>query len=397
MTVLWVIWWISAFIIFWAMLGYPLSLILLNKLFGRDNKKDYGYEPSVTVMIVVHNEAGDIAAKLNNTVALDYPADKLEVIIASDYSTDGTDEIVERFIKEHPEIKMRLHRTVGRGGKTVAQNEAQKLCTTELLVMTDANAMLEKNAVRELAAAFSDPSVAYVTGQLKYINTKSNDAAASEGLYWKMDLACRRAESRIQTITAGNGALYAVKNRDYKVVAPIKSHDSQFPVLYALDGRRALYNPEAVAYEKAGEVRSDEYKRKVRMNRAILKGVMPGISIMNVFKYRWFSYFYFGHRTCRYLLWLAHLLVFAVNIPLAVTGNTVMAVLLALQAAVYLAAGIGMWTGCRCRLVRTITYYCMTVVAQWRGVFNMLTGKAAPFWGKAESTRNPMTGGHDER
>lgn len=161
MIVLWAIWWISAFIIFWAMLGYPLSLILLNKLFGRDNKKDYGYEPSVTVMIVVHNEAGDIAAKLNNTVALDYPADKLEVIIASDYSTDGTDEIVERFIKEHPEIKMRLYRTVGRGGKTVVQNEAQKLCTTELLVMTDANAMLEKNAVRELAAAFSDPSVAF--------------------------------------------------------------------------------------------------------------------------------------------------------------------------------------------------------------------------------------------
>jgi glycosyltransferase involved in cell wall biosynthesis len=387
MLVLKILWGMSAFIIFWAMMGYPASLVVLKKLIRRQNKKDESYEPTVTIMVVAHNEEKVIGEKLANLLNTDYPKDKLSFLIASDYSTDKTDEIVETFIMDNPDRDIRIHKSVNHYGKTNAQNEAQALCNTEILIMTDANAMFEPNAVKELVSYFTDPSIAYVSGQLRYMNTDGSNTANSEGFYWKLDLLCRSIESRIQTITAGNGAIYAVRNADYVVIPPIECHDSSFPVLYALKKKRAVYNPDAVAYEKAGEVNEDEFKRKVRMNRIILRGILPDIRILNVFSYRWFSYFYLGHRTCRYLLWLMHLLVFVLNIPLAFFCGVFWKVTLALQTMFYLFAVIGWLTKSNNTIIRFITYYCMTIIAQWKGVINIVTGKSKPVWEKAESTR----------
>ncbi|XCP84013.1 glycosyltransferase family 2 protein [Roseburia hominis] len=386
MLVLKIIWWVAVFVIFWAMIGYPTSLIVLDKIFKKENKKDYTYEPTVSIMAVAHNEEKVIAEKLQNLIETDYPADKLEFLIASDFSTDRTNEIVEAFIVEHPERRIRIHKSVNHLGKTNAQNETQEFCNTDILVMTDANAMLEPDAVRELVASFTSNDIAYVSGQLKYMNTEGNKTANSEGFYWKLDLMCRNIESKFQTITAGNGAIYAVRNKDYEKIPPIECHDSSFPIIFALEKKRAIYNPDAVAYEKAGEINEDEYKRKVRMNRIILRGIMPDIRVLNIFSHRWFSYFYFGHRTCRYLLWLMHMLVLVINIPLAV-GSTFWKIVLGLQILFYLIAIIGWFTKSGNRLVKIISYYCMTIMAQWKGVINIVIGKSKPVWEKAESTR----------
>lgn len=381
------VWWISIIVIFWAMIGYPASLVVLNKIFKKENKRDDSYEPTVTIMVVAHNEEKVIAEKLQNLMDTNYPKDKLEFLIASDFSTDKTDEIVENFIAQNPDRKIRIHKSVNHFGKTNAQNETQELCDTDILVMTDANAMFEPNAVKELVSYFTDPSIAYVSGQLRYMNTEGNKTANSEGFYWKLDLMCRNIESKFQTITAGNGAIYAVRNKDYRVIPPIECHDSSFPIVYALEKKRAIYNPDAIAYEKAGEVNEDEFKRKVRMNRRILKGIVPDLRVFNIFSYGWFSYFYFGHRTCRYLLWIAHLLAFVCNIPLALKKRWFWKLTMVFQAVFYIVAAIGWITKSGNRLVKIITYYCMTVMAQWKGVKNIVTGKAKPVWEKAESTR----------
>lgn len=381
-----VVWWIVAFIIFWAMVGYPVSLVIINKVLKRSNNKDNSYEPSVTIMVVAHNEERVIEEKLQNLLEIQYPTEKLKYLITSDYSTDKTNEIVETFISAHPERSIRLHKAIEHKGKTNAQNEAQKMCDTEILVMTDANAMFEPNAVKELVSYFADSDVAYVSGKLAYKNTGDNGTANSEGFYWKLDLLCRGIESRIQTITAGNGAIYAVRNSEYVDISPIECHDSSFPVLYALGHKRALYNPDAVAYEKAGEVDEDEFKRKVRMNRIILRGILPSAKILNVFSYRWFSYFYFGHRTCRYLLWIAHLLLLILNIPLAFNGPF-WVITLCLQLIFYSCALAGWQTKNTNKFLKIPAYYCMTVAAQWKGVINVITGKSKPVWEKAESTR----------
>ena len=131
----------------------------------------------------------------------------------------------------------------------------------------------------------------------------------------------------------------------------------------------------------------DEFKRKVRMNRIILRGICPDIRIFNVFAYRWFSYFYFGHRTCRYLLWLMHFLAFANNVPLAIMGGSFWKTILVLQVLFYGVAVIGWFTKSGNRLVKIVSYYCMTIMAQWKGAINFVTGKSKPVWEKAETTR----------
>ena len=387
MLALTIIWSVAVFVIFWAMIGYPLSLVILNKLFKRKNEKDYSYVPIVSIMVVAHNEEKVIEEKLNNLLKVDYPDEKIELLIASDYSTDRTNQIVESFISAHPEKKIRIHKTVNHYGKTNAQNETQELCNAEILVMTDANAMFEPNAVRELVSYFTDSSIAYVAGRLRYKNTEGNKTANSEGFYWKLDLMCRSIESKFQTITAGNGAIYAVRNKDYRKIPSIECHDATFPVTFALEKKRAVYNPDAIAYEKAGEKNKDEFKRKVRMNRLILKRICPSLKVFNVFSYRWFSYFFFGHRFCRYLLWLMHLLVLAINVPLAILGGLPWQIILGLQIIFYLIALIGWVTKGGNRWIKIVSYYCMTIAAQWKGVFNMITGKSKPVWEKVESTR----------
>lgn len=382
-----ILFYISGFIIVWAMVGYPVSLKFIGKLFkNRILKKDYSHQPTVTVMVVAHNEEKVILEKLNNILELNYPKEKLEFLIASDNSTDKTNEITKQFIKEHQNVNIRLYEVKARKGKTNAQNEAQKTVTTEYLVMTDANSIMDRDSVKELMAAFTSEDIAYVSGRLSIVNQGSSDVSNAESSYWDSDLATREIEGRIQTITAGNGALYACRTKDYYDFDPIQCHDSAMPPLYALEGKRAIANHDAIAYEKAGEVIEDEFGRKVRMNRIILKHILPDARILNIFKYKWFSYFYFGHRTCRYLLWISHLIVFITN-ALLIPESILYTLTFAGQLLFYLLALVRVITKSNNKYLTLVYYYCVTILAQWVGVYNILTGKAKPFWEKAESTR----------
>lgn len=378
---------ISAFIIIWAMVGYPVSIKFLGRLFkSRKIEKDYTHKPTVTVMVVAHNEEKIILEKLHNIIEIDYPKEKIEFLIASDNSTDKTNEIVKEFIANNPKIPIRLFEVKCRKGKTNAQNEAQKTVTTEYIVMTDANSMMDKSSVKELMATFTSENIAYVSGRLSIVNQGVSDVSNAEASYWDGDLSVREIEARIQTITAGNGALYACRTKDYYDFNPIQCHDSAMPIFYALKGKKAIANHDAIAYEKAGEVIEDEFERKVRMNRIILKHILPDIRILNIFKYKWFSYFYFGHRTCRYLLWISHLIVLVVNIFLVCKSWFYLMTFVG-QLLFYFLALIRAVTKNRNKYLTLIYYYTATIIAQWVGVYRILTGKAKPFWEKAESTR----------
>jgi len=382
-----ILFFISTFIIVWAMVGYPVSLKIIGKIYKfRKLQKDYNNQPTVTVMVVAHNEEKVILEKLHNVIEIDYSKEKIEFLISSDNSTDRTNEIVKKFIADHSEYKIRLYEVKARMGKTNAQNEAQKTVETEYLVMTDANSMMDKNAVKELMAAFTSDDIAYVSGRLSIVNQEASDVSNAEASYWDSDLAAREIEGRIQTITAGNGALYACRTKDYYDFNPIQCHDSAMPPLYALEGKRAIANHDAIAYEKAGEVIEDEFGRKVRMNRIILKHILPDIRILNVFKYGWFSYFYFGHRTCRYLLWISHLLLLASS-ALLIKESWIYSVAFLGQTLFYLLALLRAVTKSQNKFLTLIYYYTVTIMAQWVGVYRIITGKAKPFWEKAESTR----------
>lgn len=386
-SILMVVFVMSSFVILWAMIGYPFSLKILKFIFkNKKLDKNFNYIPNVTVMVVAHNEEKVIYNKLKNIIKLNYPDDKIEFLVASDNSTDKTNEIVSNFIRENPSYNIRLYEVNDRKGKTNAQNEAQKTVKSEILVMTDANSMMEADSVKELVSVFTTEDVSYVSGRLVIINQDSSDIASSENQYWDSDTKLREIESNLQTITAGNGAIYACRNDEYFDFDPIECHDIAMPTYYALQNKRAVYNPDAIAYEKAGETIEDEFKRKVRMNRSILRNILPDIKILNVFKYRWFTYFYLGHRTCRYLLWISHLVLFLSNIFI-VTSYWVFMVAFIGQVLFYLLALIKAITKVENKYLTVIYYYCATLLAQWAGVYNIITGRAKPFWDKAESTR----------
>lgn len=377
-------------IVFFAMLGYPLLLKLIQKTIKPDaNKKNEQYEPSVSYMIVAHNEEAVIRKKLENAVQLDYPIEKLEIVVASDNSTDRTNDIVANFINKNRRFNIVLYCSEEHKGKTNAQNEAQKITNGEILVMTDANSMVNADAIKELISYFTSDDIAYVCGKLVYLNSDDSDTSKSESAYWKLDLFMRDVESRVKSITAGNGALYAVRNRDYIDFESIYSHDSIMPFTYGIQGKRALFNPHAIAYEKAGETNADEYKRKVRMNRDLLDMLFWGIKIANPFKYGWLSLFFFGHRTCRYLIWLAHIVMLISSSYWMFTGSVIGLVLTIGQVVCFIISWLSIKGKMRGKssLIKFICYYGMTVIAQIHGVINIATGKAKPIWEKAESTR----------
>lgn len=383
MTLMTILFWISVFMIIWANIGYPFFILTLGKIIGKKNLKRKNYEPTVTIMIVAHNEEKVIENKLKNVLNLNYPKEKLSILVTSDNSTDRTNEIVQMYAERFNNIS--LYKVKNRKGKTNAQNEAAKLVNSEILVMTDANAMLEQNSIKELVSSFIE-NVSYVTGKLVYINKSETSTSESETSYWNLDTRIREIESNIQTITAGNGALYAIRTSEYVEFNPLMSHDSMMPLYYALNEKRAIANHQAIAYEKAGENDKDEFNRKVRMSRITLKFILPSLSILNIFKYKWFTIFYLGHRTSRYLLWLNHIIAFLSSLFLISNGYIYFLSFL-VQVIVYLLAFSKFYLNVNNKFTNFASYYCMTILAQLIGVIKTILGKNKPFWEKAESTR----------
>ena len=379
---------ISAFTAFYAMVGYPIVLLLIDKLKKpQKHSKDYGYEPTISYMITAHNEEEIIQKKLENSIEIDYPKEKIEILVVLDNCTDNTEIVVDNFIYRHPEYKIRKYHAVKHLGKLNAQNEAQKTIKSELIVMTDANTMVKKNAIRELAASFTSDDIAYVCGKLSYINQEDNLTGDSESTYWNLELKIRDIESRLKKIENGNGALYACKNKAYVDFEPIRCHDSAMPYYFAMHGKRAIFNPEAIAEERPGQSNNDEFDRKVRMNREFIHLPARDLKTINIFKYGWFSFIYFGHKTCRHNLWLAHLIALLSSVVMAVLKIKIGIVLVILQLLFFIVTLCQIKVSVKNRFIRMAGYYGMTVLAQFVAIYKGITGQSKPTWEKVDSTR----------
>lgn len=387
MLLLKILFWLMFLLIFHTLIGYPISLSVIHKFTKKEKRqRDMSLRPYVSIIVPVHNEETVIEQKLNNLIALDYPKELFEIIISSDNSTDRTNEIASRFIDENKGFNIKLYVVKERKGKTNAQNEAAKLARGEILVFTDANAILDKEALIHLVSSFTSDDIIYVTGKLVYVNSFDSITSYAENYYWNYDLYMRKAESDIKTITSGNGALYAIRKSEYVDFDPIKCHDGAMPLHAALNNKRAIFNEKALAFEKAGTTSRDEFKRKVRMFRSGLKPIYTDIRKYNPFRYGWFSYFYFSHRACRRLLFLFHSTLLVVNLFLLREHFFYIVSFLG-QSLFFTLAIIKKIFNLKNKLFYFPFYYSMTLIAQLIGTFNQITGRAKPFWEKAESTR----------
>jgi cellulose synthase/poly-beta-1,6-N-acetylglucosamine synthase-like glycosyltransferase len=321
----------------------------------------------VSVIVAAHDEESVIQRRLENLLALDYPRDRLELVVASDASSDRTDELVEQFADRG----VRLVRC-RRGGKVAAQNHTVPTTGGEILAFSDANATWAPDALRQLVRNFADPQVAYVCGQLRL---QAADGSNQEGAYWRYELALRAAESRLHSVTGGNGSIYAVRRSDYVDVDPRFGHDLSLPYLMVQRGRRAVYEPEALASEKPTPTNESEYRRKVRMfehcwlitlRGRMLRGLGP-VYLLEIV----------SHRHLRYASGLLHLVLLATNVVL-VDDGLVYQVILGCQLGLLAAALVG---------VGIARYYVLVTWATVVALVNYLRRGVPATWEAAEGTR----------
>jgi glycosyltransferase involved in cell wall biosynthesis len=366
--VLEIVFWASAAALAWTHLGYPALAWVVSRLSKRPVRKG-GEQPTVTFIVAAHNEEDVIERRVANLLALDYPAEKLEIVVASDASTDGTNEIVERIAAREPRV--RLIRCP-RGGKVAAQNLAVRETSGEILAFSDANSLWAAPALRKIVRNFADPEVGYVFGQHRY---EAPDGTNRESAYMRFETWLRARESEIGSTTGGYGSIYSVRRSDYVEVDPRFGHDLALPYVMVQRRRRAVYEPEAIVFEKPSRDIEDEFRRKVRMfehcwlivlRGKMLRGLDPMYFIQIV-----------SHRHLRYATGILHVLLLASNIVLIGQG-LVYKIALALQLA-FLAAAAA-----RPGLPR---YYVLVTWATLLALLRYVRFGVPAVWEKAEGTR----------
>ncbi len=346
MTAAVVLFWGSLVALAWTHALYPATVTLAARVRTRRVALDDAYLPSVAVIVTAYNEENSIERRLENLRALDYPPELLELVVTSDASTDRTEELAEA-------AGARVIRNP-RGGKVAAQDAAVRATQADVVAFSDANAIWAPDALRKLVRNIADPGVAYVCGRLRL---EAPDGSNKEGVYWRYELVTRAAESRLGSVTAGNGAVYALRRSDYVEVDPRFGHDLSLPYLMVQRGRRAVYEPEALAFERPTPTNESEYRRKVRMfehswlivlRGRMLRGQRPGYLVALL-----------SHRHLRYASGLLHLILLGSTLALFRHG-TVYAVALGLQLGLFAAAIFGVGIA---RYYVLITW--ATVVALW--------------------------------
>jgi cellulose synthase/poly-beta-1,6-N-acetylglucosamine synthase-like glycosyltransferase len=275
--------------------GYPALMFALSHILKRPVRRD-DITPRVSVIIAAYNEERDIGAKLKNTLWLDYPRDRMEIIVASDCSTDQTDDIVRGFgaqgviLRQQPE----------RFGKTVAQNRAVKISSGEILVFSDATTMYKRDAIRKIVRNFADPEVGCVAGQLIYANSSSSAVGDGCRSYWGYEKFLKRCESQVGSLIGVSGCLYAVRRICHARLANDMIDDFVIATEIHLQGLRTIYEPEAIAVEDANRRARDEFRMRVRVIKQTLSALHRYRHTLNPFRHKMFAFQMIAHKALRY-------------------------------------------------------------------------------------------------
>jgi cellulose synthase/poly-beta-1,6-N-acetylglucosamine synthase-like glycosyltransferase len=376
LTLVAVLFWASAGLLAYTHLGYPALLWLLAS--GREADRapapPPGPPPSVSLIVAAHNEEASIVRWVRSTLALDYPRELLEVIVVSDGSTDRT---AERATKAGADRVLE----VPRGGKVAALNAAVETARGELLAFSDANSAWEPGALGRLVTRFADPQVGYVCGRLVLVGGGREN---QEGIYWRYETAVRSLESRLAGVTAGNGAINAVRREAYVALDPTRGQDISLPFEVTKRGWRAVFEPGALAREPMATTLGSEFRRKRRM----LAGAWATILRHGMLSPRGYGPAYafeiLSHRALRYLSPILHLVVLAANLALLGQGPlypVTLAAQLALLAAAALAPVVPV------RSFRIARYYVAVTAASAAGLWDYLRRGVPVTWEKAEGTR----------
>jgi cellulose synthase/poly-beta-1,6-N-acetylglucosamine synthase-like glycosyltransferase len=367
--------WISAAWVAYVYAGYPLLAWLLSALVGRRVRKAE-ITPRVTVLTAAYNEAACIGRTVQNKLEQDYPAGFLDVIVVSDESVDGTDEIVASL---GPRVQ--LIRQSPRAGKTAALNLAVARAAGEILVFSDANSMYAPDTIRRLVSNFADPAVGYVTGKMVYVNEDGSLVGDGCSAYMKYENWLRASESGLAAVIGVDGGVDAVRRSAYRPMRADQQPDFVLPLSVAGQGYRVVYEPDARLHESALSEHGAEYRMRVRVTLRALWALWDMRHLMNPLRHGLLAFQIISHKLLRYLAFMPLVAAFLISWSLAASDGLMLLAAL-LQTLAYVLAAVG-WTGRgrnRSFLVGFPYYFVLLNVACAQAVLKFIGGQRQAIW-----------------
>lgn len=369
--------WACAGVLSYVYVGYPLLVYLISVLFPRSIAQGE-IEPKVTVLITAFNEEDSIREKIENTLEIDYPTDKLEILVASDGSTDRTDSIVEEFVTRG----VKLFRQEGRVGKTATQNSAVEYATGEIVLFSDATTMYREDVLKKLLPSFADSTVGCVAGRLIYVDEDRTNIGKGAKSYWGYETFIKVAESRACSLIGASGCLYAVRKSAYEPMYAEACSDFLICTDLYRKGLRSVIAPDAICFEQTNRRTADELEMRVRVISQTLTDLWRNRDMMNPIKSGFFAIELISHKVLRYAVPLV--LVILVVASIFIAGESVFyAAALSLQLVFYLSAIVG-WilerTGKRVHLFAMPLYFVLANLASVMAFHKFLRGETYARW-----------------
>jgi cellulose synthase/poly-beta-1,6-N-acetylglucosamine synthase-like glycosyltransferase len=372
-----IIFWLSAAALFYTYAGYPLLLAVFSALRSRTVQRG-DCEPTVSIIITAYNEERDLAAKLDNTLALDYPRDLLEIIVASDCSHDQTDAIAREFAGRG----VRLHRQSQRLGKTAAQNAAVEQAHGEIILFSDATSLYRPDAVRAIMPSFADPEVGCVAGRLEYVDSSGSRVGQGARSYWSYETFLKRHESRVGSLIGVSGCLYAVRRAAYIPLYHEACSDFIIATKMVEQGLRAVYEPNAVCTEQTNRQSDKELKMRVRIIAQTFTDLWRHRSLLNPVRGGFYGVQLLSHKVMRYLVPFFLMGLFFSSAVMA-SSSLVFRLMFAAQIACYACPAIA-WVldrvGIRSRLLAFPQYFMLANLASLIGCYKFLRGQRYASW-----------------
>lgn len=368
------------FIVFYVYFGYPVLLAIIN-MFIKKPLEHVSYFPSVTLFIPAHNEEGVIGEKIENSLNLTYPNDKLEIVVASDLSTDKTVAIAKSFLNK----RIRVFESTERGGKNSLINNFIGKTSGEIIVFTDANSFYQPDAVDKLVRHFADDKVGLVVGKLKYIDEKTS-VGKGEGMYFRYESMIKNLQSKMGKVVAATGSIYAMRRELFSALDLDVANDFAHPIQVASSGYRIVFEPAAVAYEKATSGLSEEFKRRTRIVTRGITAFSRYFRTHRMLSGMW-GFCFISHKLLRWFTPLFLILALVINAFLL--DSIAFKWIFFIQIFFYLLAleGISLRGTKFGKILAVPFYFCLINAAALVGIIKYFTGKRQAVWETAKSTR----------
>ena len=373
-----IIYWVIIFVIFYVYLGYTLMVIILGN-FVKKNVKKIPITPTVSFIIAAYNEEAAIEKKLINTLDIDYPKGKFEIVVASDGSTDKTDEIVKRF----KEQGIKLFRVEGRVGKTETRNQAVVNSKSEIIVFSDATTHYRHDAVKKLVRNFADEKVGQVSGKYDYFDPSKTHVGIGTKLFWKYENLIKNAQTKFGTMTGASGCINAFRRTLYTTLPPEIIEDLVVPLMTIKKGYRVVFEPDAQAFEKTTQRISQELIMRIRVIRGGMKGLLYAKELLNPLKYPLPAFQLISHKVLRWLMPVFLIALLLSNILLLFENSFFFTVSFIMQITFYIAAGVGcllMKVGIKLKLLSLPIYFCVVNYASLIALYKTLTSDLEHTW-----------------